>query len=99
MLVVRRRVGESIVLGEDIEIEIVEISRTRVKLGVRAPRNVTVMRREAVTVAAENLKASDMLPSYGPAGVDELLRLLKNHLEGTVKVNETVKGAPANADM
>jgi carbon storage regulator CsrA len=86
-------VGESILLGEDIEVEIVEISRTRVKLGVRAPRHVTVMRREAVTVAAENRQASDMLPSYGPAGVDEVLRLLKDHLNGTVK------GAPTNADM
>jgi carbon storage regulator len=84
VLVLRRRVGESIVLGEDIEIEVVEISRTRVKLGVRAPRHVTVMRREAVTVAAENRQASDM---------SEVLRLLKNHLDGTVK------GAAANADM
>lgn len=93
MLVLRRRVGESIVLGEDIEIEVVEISRTRVKLGVRAPRHITVMRREAVTVAAENRQASDMLPGFGPAGVDEVLRLLKNHLDGTLK------GAQANADM
>ena len=93
MLVLRRRVGESIVLGEDIEIEIVEISRTRVKLGVRAPRHVTVQRREAVNVAAENRQASGMLPSYGPDGVDEVLRLLKKHLNGTAK------GAVTNADM
>jgi len=88
--VLRRRVGESIVLGEDIEIEVVEISRTRVKLGVRAPRHVTVMRREAVTMAAENRQASDMA---------EVLRLLKNNAGQALPPVPSAKGAPANADM
>ena len=41
MLVLRRRVGEAIAIGGDIEIEVIEISRTRVKLGVRAPRAIS----------------------------------------------------------
>ena len=41
MLVLRRRVGETIAIGGGIEIEVMEISRTRVKLGVtRAARHL-----------------------------------------------------------
>ena len=75
MLVLRRRVGEAIVIG-GVEVEVVEISRTRVKLGVRAPRTIPVTRREAIPVAAENRQAAAMLGS--PGNMQEILqRLLK----------------------
>jgi len=63
MLVVRRRAGEAIVVAGDIEIEIIEISRTRVKLGITAPREVTVTRREAAAVALENHTAAALVAS------------------------------------
>lgn len=75
MLVLRRRPGETIAIGTDIEIEVIEISRTRVKLGVRAPRHVTVLRKETLAVAAENRQALELVSS-GPVGVAEALRLL-----------------------
>jgi carbon storage regulator CsrA len=68
-------VGETIAIGGGIEIEVVEISRTRVKLGVTAPRDVSVVRKETIPVAAENRKALELV-SGGPAGVTETLRLL-----------------------
>jgi carbon storage regulator len=77
MLVVRRRAGEAIVLGDDIEIEVIEISRTRVKLGIRAPRNVTVLRRESVPLAEENQSAAALLQGR-PEAVVDLLRLLES---------------------
>jgi carbon storage regulator CsrA len=43
--VVMRRAGEAIIVAGDIEVEIIEISRTRVKLGITAPREVTVTRK------------------------------------------------------
>lgn len=46
MLVLTRREGESIMIGEDVEIEVVEIRRGKVRLGVRAPIKVAVHRRE-----------------------------------------------------
>jgi carbon storage regulator len=64
VLVLRRRAGEAIVIGSDVEIEVVEISRTRVKLGVKAPRSVSVMRRETIPVAAENREAAGILGSH-----------------------------------
>lgn len=46
MLVIRRRPGESILIGEDIAIEVLEIGPGRVKLGIKAPREVVVLRGE-----------------------------------------------------
>jgi carbon storage regulator len=63
MLVVRRRQGEAIIVAGDVEIEVIEISRTRVKLGITAPREVTVTRREAVAVALENRTAAVLVTS------------------------------------
>jgi len=76
MLVLRRRVGEAILLGNDIEIEVLEISRSRVKLGLRAPGNVPVIRKETVAVAAENQMASNLMASRGEEGLAGLMQLL-----------------------
>lgn len=78
MLVVRRRAGEGLAIGEDVEIEVIEISRTRVKLGIRAPREVHVSRREADAVAEENRKACSLISIQGPKGVTEMAAFLRN---------------------
>jgi len=46
MLVLSRHRDESIIIGEDIEITVVEIRGDKVRLGVKAPREVPVHRRE-----------------------------------------------------
>jgi carbon storage regulator len=81
VLVLRRRLGETIAINGDIEIEVIEISRTRVKLGVTAPRDVSVLRKETITIAAENRKALELI-SGGPEGMTETLRLLGAALSG-----------------
>ncbi|MDP9054950.1 MAG: carbon storage regulator [Acidobacteriota bacterium] len=75
MLVLRRRLGEAIAIDGGIEIEIVEISPTRVKLGVTAPRHVMVMRKETLALAAENRQALRFIAD-GSEGIDETLALL-----------------------
>ena len=62
MLVIRRRAGESIVISGDVEIEVLESSPTRVMLGIRAPREVSVMRKEIRLTADENQAASRDIP-------------------------------------
>jgi carbon storage regulator len=46
MLVLSRQKDESIMIGDDVEITIVEIRGDRVRLGITAPREVSVHRRE-----------------------------------------------------
>ncbi|HXE63534.1 MAG TPA: carbon storage regulator [Bryobacteraceae bacterium] len=65
MLILRRRVGEKILVGGSVEIEIVEISKSRVKLGVRAPLHVPVVRKELATVAGENRTALELVAGEG----------------------------------
>ena len=58
MLVMRRRAGESLLIGGDIEIEILEVGPTRVKLGIVAPANLAITRKEVILTRSENLTAA-----------------------------------------
>lgn len=58
MLVMRRRPGEAIHIGEDVEIEIIECGPHRVKLGIRAPRNLSVWRAESGAAREQNIAAA-----------------------------------------
>ena len=62
MLVMARRSGESILIGDEIEIVIAHIGRTRVKVGIRAPRRMPVIAREAKLVRDENVAAAAARP-------------------------------------
>ena len=46
MLVLTRKLGEAITIGENIKIVIVDLDGTQVKLGIEAPRDVEVYREE-----------------------------------------------------
>jgi carbon storage regulator len=59
MLMMTRRAGQKIVLGDDITIEVVEVAGNTVRIGVSAPRSVPVYREEIWTaVRAENEAAA-----------------------------------------
>ncbi|HTP31172.1 MAG TPA: carbon storage regulator [Candidatus Acidoferrales bacterium] len=53
-----RRQGETILIGDEIEISITHIGRSRVKVGIRAPRQLQVIAREMKLVREENLAAA-----------------------------------------
>lgn len=58
MLILSRKVGEKIWIGEDIEIVISEVKGEQVKVGIRAPRSVEVVRGELrQDVSTSNLGA------------------------------------------
>ncbi len=48
MLILARKVGEKIMIGDEITITVVEINRGAVRLGIDAPRDVPVLRQELV---------------------------------------------------
>ena len=58
MLVIRRRAGESVMIGQDVEVEILEICGHQVKIGIQAPRDVLVLRKEVQLTRAENHAAA-----------------------------------------
>lgn len=46
MLVITRKVGDSILIGENIEVTITAIEGSSVKVAVKAPRDITILRKE-----------------------------------------------------
>jgi carbon storage regulator len=46
MLVLTRRIGEEIVIGDNIRVQVVEVQRGRVRLGISAPDRVHILRAE-----------------------------------------------------
>jgi len=70
VLIIRRRRGESITVGDEVEIEILETSPTQVKLGIRAPKHISVLRKEILVTREQNRVAS------GSPAVDDKLNTL-----------------------
>jgi carbon storage regulator len=67
MLVLTRKPDQSIMVGNEIEITVLEVRGEQVRLGIRAPRNVTVHRKEVFEqIKQENQNAitasTDSLP-------------------------------------
>ena len=75
MLVVTRKRGESIVVGDGIEIHVVSVGRHGVRIGVTAPRDVPVHRREVYDlVVAANRSAAATTPVLSVAALASSLR-------------------------
>jgi carbon storage regulator len=48
MLVLTRKTNQSIVIGDDIEITVLSVSGDKVRIGIEAPRDIAVFRREVL---------------------------------------------------
>ncbi len=59
MLVLSRKINQSIVIGDNIEIMLVDIRGDQIKLGINAPKTVKIFRKEVYEeVKSQNLEAS-----------------------------------------
>lgn len=70
MLVLTRCLDQSIKIGDDIEITVVEVRGDQVRLGVAAPRDVTVHRKEIYLQIQQENRAASAAPSV--SSLDEL---------------------------
>jgi carbon storage regulator len=63
MLILTRRRGESIVIGGEIEVTLLQVQGDQVRLGITAPKRVTVHRKELLDqIRAENIAAAGAEP-------------------------------------
>lgn len=58
MLVLTRKTGESIMIGDDIELKIISVEGDQVKIGIDAPRSVKVYRSEIYKAIKEENKVA-----------------------------------------
>ncbi len=77
MLVMRRRAGDKLLIGQDIEIEILEVGPTRVKLGITAPSSLPILRKEVVLTVAQNVTASQGASQEAIGWLSSRLSVLK----------------------
>jgi len=62
MLVLRRKAGQSLLIGDEIEIEVLEVKAQGAKIGIRAPKSTVVLRKE-LKIAGEQNRVASELPS------------------------------------
>jgi carbon storage regulator len=74
VLVLRRRAGESFLIGDDIEVELLAVTQQGVKIGIRAPRETVVLRKELKVTRDQNAKAAG---GVSPADLDQALKKLR----------------------
>lgn len=60
MLVLSRRTDEAIVIDDQIEVRVLHVSKGRVRLGIRAPRECPVMREEVARLVAREPKVIEI---------------------------------------
>ena len=73
MLVLTRKKGEAIVLNDNIEITILGIDGDQIKLGINAPKNINIYRKEVYL----NIKEENKLAASQNVSFHELQRILK----------------------
>ena len=73
MLALTRKLNESIMIGNDVEITILDIKGDQVKLGINAPKSVPVYRKEIYLQILESNKEA----VEGNASIDTFNKLLK----------------------
>ena len=61
MLVLRRRAGESFLIGDEIEVELLAVTQQGAKIGIRAPKETIVLRKELKITQDQNAQAASSL--------------------------------------
>jgi carbon storage regulator len=78
VLVLTRKIDESITIGHSITISVLEVKGNQVKLGVKAPKDIPINRTEVYEkIMSENIKASE-----APVDLDQFLSSMDFHEEG-----------------
>lgn len=89
MLILQRKAGESLVIGEDITVHVVSVDGTRVRLAISAPEDVSILRSELITAATANRDSA--MEETAPAELLDLLGGMLDHIpagEKTTPLNQ-----------
>lgn len=83
MLVLTRKIGESVLIGDDIEITLLDIKGDSVRLGIQAPRETRIQRAEILrAVMEENVSAATDSREGAEAAITEALTRRRSETSG-----------------
>lgn len=97
MLVLSRRRDETIMVGDEVEITIVDIKGDTVRLGINAPRAVSVHRKEIYdAIKAENIENMKKQQVVNTAVIGDLAKLMKpvGNISETTKLSRLMSTKP-----
>lgn len=77
MLIITRKQGESFLIGDNVEISIVEINGDKVRVAIDAPREVAVLRKELIEAAKSNKEAAESQVADGALDISGIKSLIK----------------------
>jgi carbon storage regulator len=73
MLVLTRKTNQSIMIGDDVEISVLAVTGDKVRIGISAPRDVPVFRKEVyLSIQAENARAAEGAGERVTQALDEM---------------------------
>jgi carbon storage regulator len=76
MLVLTRKSNQSIMIGDDIEVSVLSIMGEKVRIGIQAPRDIPVFRKEVYLEIKQERAAEMAAAGQTRAQVDDALRKL-----------------------
>ncbi len=96
MLILTRRAGESIFIGDDIKVKLMEIKGNQVRVGVDAPTSVKIYREEIyLQILAENKSAAELSQETQPS-LDDIAKTWKSQRSQTLNQFQVIKKKPVN---
>jgi carbon storage regulator len=66
MLILTRRAGEALRIGDDIEVTVMAVNGSQVRIGINAPRNIAVDREEIAERKRRDRESAGSSPAQGP---------------------------------
>lgn len=98
MLILQRRIGESIRIGDDIEVTVVAIEGGRVRLAISAPSDISILRSELIVAKETNMDAAmdHVAPDQMLHVLDHLMQSAPQHSSAALTKLKTQKEIQQN---
>ena len=74
MLVLKRKAGESIIVSDNIEIKIIEVEEGRIKIGIDAPKEVSIIRKEVLDETKSENKTAAQSRNIDKSALTKMLK-------------------------
>lgn len=95
VLILTRKVGESILIGENIRVVVLEVRGRQIRLGIEAPSDIVVLREEIFhRLTNENLEAA----KFSLADLDQAVQILAGRVTAPIPAPSTHPGPPLSMD-